>query len=83
MVRFWPNLMVRFWPNFGTGHLGPEPNHQFVKPPKKQKQPSTPVFWLAKKTTSKGQNPTIKMPKIGPEPNLTAHMCAYIYIYML
>ena len=33
MIRFWPKLMVRFWPIFRSkkkGHLGPEPNDQFV-----------------------------------------------------
>ena len=28
------------------------------------------------------RNPTFEKAKIGPEPNLTAHMCIHIYMYM-
>ena len=40
-----------------------------------QKQPSTPCDFLQRTTQNIGPEPTIKMPKIGPEPDLTTYIC--------
>ena len=77
-----PNLMVRFWPIFREPKktkIGREPDHQFVNffwPPKTE---ICSCSWHKKEIYKMGQNLTVEMPKIGPEPYLTA---TYIYIYI-
>ena len=84
-VRFWSNLWVP-----KKGHLRQEPaiNLLTLLPPPQKKQTFYPLCLVKEQHQKKlGQNLTIKRPKIGAEPNLTAlkngYVHTYIYIYVV